>query len=51
LECGTLDQTDSGLLFTNANQTANVPIHQLSLVMLGPGTTITQAAVKALAAR
>ena len=28
---------------------ANVPIHQLSLVMLGPGTTITQAAVKALA--
>ena len=49
LECGTLDQTDSGLVFTNASHTAHVPIHQLSLVMLGPGTTITQAAVKALA--
>lgn len=49
LECGTLDQTDKGLLYTNAQYTTNVPIHQLSLVMLGPGTTVTHAAVKALA--
>jgi len=49
LEHGTLDQTDLGLVFRNLNGNTNVPIHQLSLVMLGPGTTITQAAVKALA--
>jgi len=49
LEQGELDQTDNGLLFKNIQHSANVPIHQLSLVMLGPGTTVTHAAVKALA--
>lgn len=49
LECGLLDQTSNGLLFSNVLHTANVPIHQLCLVMLGPGTTVTHAAVKALA--
>ena len=49
LECGALDQTANGLRFTNAQSATDVPIHQLSLVMLGPGTTVTHAAVKALA--
>ena len=49
LEFGALDKSDNGLVFSNASSTTNVPIHQLSLVMLGPGTTVTQAAVKALA--
>lgn len=50
LEHGRLDQDASGLLFHNAAGKAPVPIDQLSLVMLGPGTTLTHAAVKALAA-
>lgn len=49
LEYGELDQTSNGLLFSNISHTMNVPINQLSLVMLGPGTTVTHAAVKALA--
>ncbi len=49
LECGELDQTANGLQFRNAARATNIPIHQLSLVMLGPGTTVTHAAVKALA--
>lgn len=50
LEYGTLDQNASGLVFENKAAMTSVPINQLSLVMLGPGTTITHAAVKALAA-
>lgn len=49
LECGTLDQTAQGLIFENKAVLTPIPIHQLSLVMLGPGTTVTHAAVKALA--
>ena len=49
LEGGELDQTANGLQFRNAARATNIPIHQLSLVMLGPGTTVTHAAVKALA--
>ncbi len=50
LERGRLDQDSSGLLFHDASGKAPVPIDQLSLVMLGPGTTLTHAAVKALTA-
>src|SRR5262245_35104302 len=50
LERGRLDQDARGLLFHNVAGDTPVPIDQLSLVMLGPGTTVTHAAVKALAA-
>ncbi len=49
LEYGTLDQGDTGLKFCNKGIDAALPINQLSLIMLGPGTTVTHAAVKALA--
>jgi CRISP-associated protein Cas1 len=49
LQYGMLDQTAAGLVFRNESSAADVPIHQLSLVMLGPGTTVTHAATKALA--
>ena len=49
LEYGTLDQNAQGLVFENRLTLTSIPINQLSLVMLGPGTTITHAAVKALA--
>ncbi len=49
LEYGTLDQAAQGLAFENKLTLTSIPINQLSLVMLGPGTTITHAAVKALA--
>lgn len=49
LQFGELDQTATGLVFRTQSSTTEVPIHQLSLVMLGPGTTVTHAAVKALA--
>jgi CRISPR-associated protein Cas1 len=50
LERGRLDQEALGLVFRNEGGDAPVPIDQLSLVMLGPGTTLTHAAAKALAA-
>src|SRR5262245_57820053 len=50
LEHGRLDQEAAGLIFHNLSGDAPVPINQLSLVLLGPGSTITHAAVKALAA-
>ncbi len=50
LERGRLDQATAGLVFHNESGDAPVPIDQLSLVMLGPGSTVTHAAVKALAA-
>lgn len=49
LEYGELDQQAAGLVFHNAIAFTPLPVHQLSLVMLGPGTSITHAAVKALA--
>jgi len=49
LERGRLDQDSRGLKFHNAGGDTPIPIDQLSLVMLGPGTTLTHAAVKALA--
>jgi CRISPR-associated protein Cas1 len=50
LEYGTLDQSAKGLVLENKSTVTPVPINQLSLLMLGPGTTVTHAAVKALAA-
>jgi CRISP-associated protein Cas1 len=49
LEYGELDRQTGGLVFHNASALTPLPIHQLGLVMLGPGTSITHAAVKALA--
>ena len=49
LHYGELDQTNAGLVFHNKSSTTDIPINQLSLVMLGPGTTVTHAAIKALA--
>src|SRR6516225_7972978 len=50
LERGRLDQDAAGLVFHNESGDTPVPVDQLSLVMLGPGSTLTHAAVKALAA-
>jgi CRISPR-associated protein Cas1 len=49
LEYGELDQQASGLVFHNTAALTPLPINQLSLLMLGPGTTVTHAAVRALA--
>src|SRR5208283_4923809 len=43
-----LDVDAEGLCFCQANAVTRVPIDQLSVVMLGPGSTVTHAAVKAL---
>lgn len=48
LEMGRLDVDADGLCFHQGNSTVPVPIDQLSVVMLGPGSTVTHAAVKAL---
>jgi CRISPR-associated protein Cas1 len=50
LERGILDQEGSGLVIHSADALTAVPINQLSLVMLGPGISVSHAAVKALAA-
>jgi len=49
LERGVLDQEASGLVFHTADAHTPLPIDQLSLLMLGPGISISHAAVKALA--
>ncbi len=49
LERGVLDQEASGLVLHTADAHSPIPIDQLSLVMLGPGISISHAAVKALA--
>jgi CRISPR-associated protein Cas1 len=48
LEMGRLDVDSDGLSFHQGDNVVPVPIDQLSVVMLGPGSTITHAAVKAL---
>jgi CRISPR-associated protein Cas1 len=48
LEMGRLDVDADGLGFHQGNSVVPVPIDQLSVVMLGPGSTVTHAAVKAL---
>lgn len=50
LEHGGLDKDKEGLVFRQGEGRTLIPIDQLSLVMLGPGTSITQQAAKALAA-
>lgn len=50
LERGRLDQEANSLTFRDAVGDTPLPIDQLSLILLGPGTTLTHAAVKALAA-
>ena len=49
LEHGRLDVDGSSLAFKNKEGIVPVPISQLGLVLLGPGTRVTQAAMKALA--
>ncbi|MDY6916492.1 MAG: type I-E CRISPR-associated endonuclease Cas1e [Chloroflexota bacterium] len=48
LEMGRLDVDADGLCFHQGEDVVAVPIDQLALVMLGPGTTVTHAAVKSL---
>ncbi|MBM4432934.1 MAG: type I-E CRISPR-associated endonuclease Cas1, partial [Chloroflexi bacterium] len=48
LEMGRLDVDADGLGFHQGDSVVPVPIDQLSVVMLGPGSTVTHAAVKSL---
>lgn len=48
MEMGRLDVDADGLCFCQDESAARVPINQLSMVMLGPGSTVTHAAVKSL---
>ena len=48
LEMGRLDVDAEGLCFHQGENIIPVPIDQLAVVMLGPGSTVTHAAVKAL---
>ena len=49
LEHGRLDEKAKALLFHNADGVMGIPINQLGLLLLGPGTTITHAAMRFLA--
>jgi len=48
LEMGRLDVDAEGLVFQQGESFVRVPIDQLSIIMLGPGSTVTHAAVKSL---
>ena len=48
LEMGRLDVDADGLGFHQGDSVVPVPIDQLSIVMLGPGSTVTHAAIKSL---
>ena len=48
LEMGRLDVDADGLAFHQGDSVTPIPIDQLAVVMLGPGSTVTHAAVKAL---
>ena len=48
LEMGRLDVDANGLVFHQGESFIPVPIDQLAVVMLGPGSTVTHAAVKSL---
>lgn len=48
LEMGRLDVDADGLGFHQAETVTPIPIDQLAVVMLGPGSTVTHAAVKSL---
>ena len=49
LEKGKLDRQGGSLIFDDGIGKMPVPIDQLSLVMLGPGSSVTHAAFKTLA--
>lgn len=49
LEHGRLDRDASSLAFHDKEGKIPVPIDQLSVVLLGPGTTVTHAAIRLLA--
>ncbi len=49
LEHGRLEQEASALTFYKVEGSIDIPINQLGTLLLGPGTTITHAAMKALA--
>ena len=48
LEMGRLDVDADGLGFHQAGGVSPIPINQISVIMLGPGSTVTHAAVKSL---
>jgi len=48
LETGRLDVNADGLAFHQGDAVVPIPIDQLAVVMLGPGSTVTHAAVKSL---
>ena len=48
LEMGRLDVSADSLVFQQGDNFVPVPIDQLSIVMLGPGSTVTHAAIKSL---
>lgn len=49
LEHGRLDKDESSLAFTSKEGVLAIPVCQAGLLLLGPGTTVTHAAMKALA--
>jgi CRISPR-associated protein Cas1 len=49
LERGNLEKEDNSLILTDKEGVTPVPIDQISLLFLGPGTRVTQAAMKMLA--
>jgi CRISPR-associated protein Cas1 len=49
LEHGRLEQEDASLAFYSAEGKAEIPVCQLGLLMLGPGTAVTHQAMKVLA--
>lgn len=49
VEHAAIDQSDKSIAIHQADGGANVPAASLALLMLGPGTTVTHAAVRALA--
>ena len=49
LEYGTLEKDENSLLFHDKNGLTPIPIDQVNLIFLGPGTKLTQQAMKLLA--
>jgi len=49
LEHGRLEKEEKSLAFYTEDGRASIPIDQLGFLMLGPGTAVTQAAMKAMA--
>ncbi len=48
MEMGRLDVDADGLGFHQGEGVAPIPINQISVIMLGPGSTVTHAAIKSL---